>query len=135
MAAVESAMAERGHLLFVYGSLKRGQSNHRLLASAEFVAEALTVEPAFRLVDLGPYPALVRSAEAPLSIVGELFRIDEATLVAVDRLESNGSLYQRELLEVAELEEPARRHQAWTYLYLRPIRRRRLWPGAQWSRP
>ena len=122
------------HLVFVYGSLKRGQSNHRPLATAEFVSQARTVERAFRLVDLGPYPAMIRSEEESQSIVGELFRVDDDTLAAVDRLESNGSLYLREELSVAELNAPDRLHTAWGYLYLRPIGYKKLWPTGEWSR-
>lgn len=123
------------HLVFVYGSLKRGQSNFWLMATAEFIARARTAEQAFRLLDLTAFPALIRTDEGPLSIVGELFAIDDNTLAAVDRLEDNGNLYQREPITVTETDDPMRQHEAWTYLYIRPLRRYRLWPSDEWSRP
>src|SRR5262249_33200892 len=55
--------------IFVYGSLLRGLVNHDKLEGALFLREAAT-EPAFELVDLGAYPALVRGGRQ--SISGEL---------------------------------------------------------------
>ena len=42
-------------LVFVYGTLKRGERNHYFLASAEYLGPAFT-EPLYRMIDCGPYP-------------------------------------------------------------------------------
>jgi gamma-glutamylaminecyclotransferase len=123
-------------LVFVYGSLKRGFGNHRLLANSEFVGTGLT-EPRYRLINLGPYPAMIESTDDPLSITGELYRIDEQTLADLDRLEGEGVLYRRIVTTITALEGGAcdqrvDTHSAWTYLWMRSPAEHPLWPTATW---
>jgi gamma-glutamylcyclotransferase (GGCT)/AIG2-like uncharacterized protein YtfP len=67
-------MAERRECrLFVYGTLRQGEVNHGLLAGARLIGMA-TTPPAFYLVDLGPYAALVRGGA--LAVTGELYAVD-----------------------------------------------------------
>ena len=61
-------------LLFVYGTLKRGCRNHRLIADQRYLGVA-TTEPRYRLYDLGPYPGLVRDDAAGLTVAGELWEV------------------------------------------------------------
>jgi gamma-glutamylaminecyclotransferase len=82
----------RGVTLFVYGTLLRGQANHRLLAGARFLRAAATV-PAYDLADLGPYPALVPGGGT--AIAGELYAVPRATLAALDAFEGHPSFYRR----------------------------------------
>jgi gamma-glutamylaminecyclotransferase len=111
-AAVAAARGDTGvggsHRVFVYGTLKRGFYNHRLLesSSASFVAEASTRRP-MRLV-LGEYgvPYLMKdedaSTDAPMSRVpGELWVVDDEGLDALDVLEGvSVGMYERVTLEV-----------------------------------
>jgi gamma-glutamylaminecyclotransferase len=120
------------HLVFVYGSLKRGERNHALLRAVEFRGEART-EQQFRLYALPFFPALVRDPADPQSIVGEVYAVDDTTLRLLDRLEANGRLYQRELIHVNCLERPHESLLAWTYLYLGDLRGARPWPDERWS--
>lgn len=86
--------------LFVYGSLLRGEDNHAFLAAApgaRFLGEDRT-KPCFRLVSLGPYPALVRGGAA--AVVGEVYEVDEPTLISLDILEDHPDLYCRSTIEV-----------------------------------
>jgi gamma-glutamylcyclotransferase (GGCT)/AIG2-like uncharacterized protein YtfP len=85
--------------IFVYGSLKRGESNHRLLARARFLGRAHTA-PFFELYDLGAFPAMV--AGGFTSVAGELYEVDEETLAAIDRLEGHPTLYRRTPTPLAE---------------------------------
>jgi len=81
-------------LLFVYGSLKRGQANHQQLRAAEYLTSARTAAHfALRVVD--GYPALV---PGPRVILGELYRIAAAALPALDEFE--GPSYVREWVQL-----------------------------------
>jgi gamma-glutamylcyclotransferase (GGCT)/AIG2-like uncharacterized protein YtfP len=81
--------AAPGLLLFVYGSLKRGQPNHHELGPGRFVAEVSTV-PQFALRVMAGYPLLVAGAQ---SIRGELFTLPVPHLASLDAFE--GEAYQR----------------------------------------
>jgi gamma-glutamylcyclotransferase (GGCT)/AIG2-like uncharacterized protein YtfP len=82
-------------LLFVYGSLKRGQANHRELSAARFIATVRTA-PTFALRDIAGYPALVPGDRA---ISGELYELPRQSLPRLDEFEGEG--YLRETIELA----------------------------------
>lgn len=87
-----SGQTEKRHLLFVYGTLKRGQPNHHFLAGALFLGEDQT-RPEFTMYDLGAFPGVVAGGSS--SISGELYELDDSTLARVDRLEGHPSFYER----------------------------------------
>jgi len=95
-------------LLFVYGTLKRGQKNHFRLADQEFLGEAVTA-PGYRVFDLGPHPGLVRDAATGLAVRGELFAVNDRCLAELDAFEEVPTWFARELIEVAGYE------QVWAY--------------------
>lgn len=83
-------------LLFVYGTLKRGCSNHRHMAGHTFVGEART-RPGFRLYDVGGYPGLVAAPDDRDGVRGEVWSVDAAGLEHLDRFEGVAEgLYRRE---------------------------------------
>ena len=95
--------------VFVYGSLKRGFSNHALLYGAAFLGEYVT--PArYTMYDLGPYPAVSIGGETPIS--GEVFAVDGRILAALDELEDYPQVYDRILVRT-----PFGR----TWMYVMPI--------------
>lgn len=83
--------------ILVYGSLKKGYGNHRLLERATFLGQATTV-PSFTLLDLGHFPGIVRSGSTP--VMGELYEVDAETLARLDRLEGHPGFYRREAIDV-----------------------------------
>ena len=83
--------------VFVYGTLLRGQPNHRLLKGAVFIGDART-EARFELVDLGPFPAMTGGGVT--RVVGELYVVDASTLSALDRLEGHPRFYRRQRIRV-----------------------------------
>lgn len=92
--------AARTHAtVFVYGTLLRGEPNHRLLVGARFAGDARTT-PRHRLVDLGAFPAMVDGGDT--SVAGELYEVDAATLAALDRLEGHPRFYERRPVALAD---------------------------------
>jgi gamma-glutamylcyclotransferase (GGCT)/AIG2-like uncharacterized protein YtfP len=82
-------------LLFVYGTLKRGCSNHHQLASQTFVGAARTI-PGFSLFDLGGYPGIAAKPDDRAGVVGEVWSVDAAALEELDRFEGvHEGLYRR----------------------------------------
>jgi gamma-glutamylcyclotransferase (GGCT)/AIG2-like uncharacterized protein YtfP len=86
-------------LVFVYGTLLRGEGNHRLLSRARFVGPAMTM-PAYRMHSLGGFPGVV--AGGSQSIVGEVFEVNEDQLAALDQLEDHPSLYRRQPIQLTD---------------------------------
>jgi gamma-glutamylaminecyclotransferase len=95
-------MSRRKHLIFTYGTLMRDEINHGLLATARFVAEAHT-EPCFELFDLGHFPAM--SAGGQTVVHGEVYAVDDQTLIRLDRLEGHPGFYQRTPIRLADGQE------------------------------
>lgn len=84
--------------LFVYGTLKRGQSNHGYLRGQQFISMAMT-QPRYRLHDLGGYPGMVLDECDGISIHGEIWDVDAECLALLDKLEDiEGGEYIRELI-------------------------------------
>ncbi len=115
----------REQLLFVYGTLLRGEASHELLAGARFVREAKTA-PRFSLVDLGTYPGVVRGGD--VAIAGELWVVDIPTLARVDVNEGHPVLFKRQPVELEDGTE------ADAYLLdLDQVRGRRRIRGGSWK--
>lgn len=79
-------------LLFVYGTLMRGEPNHGRLAGARFLGEAVTC-PVFTMISLGGFPAILEGGTT--AIVGELYDVTPRILQGCDRLEGHPSFYER----------------------------------------
>ena len=83
------------HLIFVYGTLKRGGRNHHHLAEQTFVGPART-SPGVRLFDLGGFPGLVAQAADRDGVSGEVWSVDAECLQRLDDLEGvPEGLYRR----------------------------------------
>lgn len=83
--------------VFVYGTLKEGFGNHRILKYSEYWADAVTVDR-YNFFTLGPFPAVVKTNNDRLDLYrvdGEIYKVDDVVLKRLDALEGNGQLYQR----------------------------------------
>ncbi len=109
------------HNVFVYGTLKRGLYNHRLLerGNARFMGEVRTkrAQHVMLLADAG-YPYLVKSTTDDARVIdGELYSVDDDTLTLLDELEEvSTGMYTRETIEVERREEPRSTQEAYYYL-------------------
>lgn len=105
-------------LLFVYGTLKRGGSNHRFLADQQFVSVAQT-QPGYRLYNVGGYPGLVVAPDEFVGITGEVWRVAPACLERLDEFEGVGEgLYRRERVP---LQAPFEFQSVDAYYYAREV--------------
>jgi gamma-glutamylcyclotransferase (GGCT)/AIG2-like uncharacterized protein YtfP len=77
-------------VIFVYGTLLRGNCNHdRFLSGSKYLGEGRL--SGYALYNLGSYPGVKQKEED--SVKGEVYSIDSETLVRINRLEGEGSLY------------------------------------------
>ena len=82
------------HKVFVYGTLKRGYTaNAMLLADAEYIGEFVTTKK-YRMYDLGPFPSVIQADDGHY-IMGEIYEVDDDTLIQLDTLEGVPRLYAR----------------------------------------
>jgi gamma-glutamylcyclotransferase (GGCT)/AIG2-like uncharacterized protein YtfP len=109
-------------LLFVYGTLKRGQPNHGRLQGARCLGLA-SLQGAC-LFDLGPFPMAIAGEGR---VAGELYAVASADLPDLDAFEGCPRLYQRHWLPLTD-----GRH-AWVYLgQPRQVRHVPQLVGGQW---
>jgi gamma-glutamylcyclotransferase (GGCT)/AIG2-like uncharacterized protein YtfP len=79
-------------LVFAYGSLRKGESDHGALEAAEFVGNAHTVSN-YRLVDLGVYPAMIEFKG--FRVFGEVYAVTRDIRRHLDVLKEVPVLFQR----------------------------------------
>ncbi len=94
--------------VFVYGTLRRGERNHHVLAGAPRLGRH-TTRAEYTLYDTGAYPAA--TAPGTTAVRGEVYTVDAATFEALDVLEDYPMLYTRRRIET-----PFGR--AWIYLWI-----------------
>lgn len=79
-------------IIAVYGTLKKGCSNHQLLSDCKYIGNGVT-PPKYDLVDLNYFPGLVDGENI---VEVELYEVDNKDLLILDRLEGVPTLYTRE---------------------------------------
>src|SRR5262249_9905571 len=87
-------------VLFLYGSLKRGLSNHHRMAGQEYLGDAMT-PPSYRIIEIGQYGGMIRDDENGLAVKGELWAGDAKCLADLDGFESGEGLWMRVPVKVA----------------------------------
>ena|SRR5689334_14325654 len=80
------------HKVFVYGTLKYGKSNHKLLSTSELVGQAET-EPAFNMFALGYFPGCAIGGNT--KIKGEVYKVNDEVLKKLDWLEGHPNHFKR----------------------------------------
>jgi gamma-glutamylcyclotransferase (GGCT)/AIG2-like uncharacterized protein YtfP len=119
--------------IFVYGTLKQGEHNGFLFDGygCQYIGEG--VVPGCALIDMGGCPGMVITHCDPMDFAkGEIYEAAhiEALLHQLDRLENEGRLYKRVMLEVQTKQGS---FDCWTYLYIPHIARNNFVKGGNWS--
>lgn len=85
-----------GIRVFVYGTLKRGRSNHGVLAKAEFLGRC-KLPGRHTMVDLRYYPGMVFNPKATEDtyVLGEVYRVSKEQLDTLDIIEGHPDYYVR----------------------------------------
>ena len=124
-------------LVFVYGSLRRGQRAHPRLRPAAVCLGPASVRG--HLHDCGPYPAARPGRQPAAQVRGELYRLTRpGVLAALDRYEGCDPLapsvgeYRRERVMVCLA---GRRLSAWVYWHNGPLRGARRIRSGLWRGP
>ena len=111
-------------LVFVYGTLRRGGSNHFRMAGATFHSVG-TVKA--RLYHIDWFPGIVLGPGAD-AVIGEVFAVPPAVLGALDAFE--GPEYRRVRVEVHG--EATRMPEVWIWEWLGPVDESRRIPHGDW---
>jgi gamma-glutamylaminecyclotransferase len=85
---------EQEELVFVYGTLKRGYSNNRLLNNATYLGKATTMSRWAMIGKNMPFPYLLEIDPKGHKISGEVYAVDKNTKRALDRLEGTPHHYK-----------------------------------------
>ena len=80
-----------GQIIFVYGTLMRGEFNHHYMKDAYFLGEGTV--PGFRKAQRNGLPVAVEDESD--EIHGEYYRVGDRLLKRLDELEGEGVLYRR----------------------------------------
>jgi len=87
--------------VFVYGTLKKGYSNHGILEGSKFIGTKIIKGSLYELI---AYPGLKAGSD---NIQGEVYLVNAQTFSRLDYLEHNGKMYQRYLI-----------NGMWTYFFI-----------------
>lgn len=99
--------------LFVYGTLKKGFSNHHYLKTATLLGIAKTALPYPMILKHKAFPYLINKPKKGLQVKGELYQIDYPTLLKIDELEGYPEHYTR--CEIDVLKENDQKERALVY--------------------
>ncbi|MEO7600550.1 MAG: gamma-glutamylcyclotransferase family protein [Opitutus sp.] len=125
-------MSAEHHLIFVYGTLKRGGSNQHFMRGQTFQGKGHTTA-GFRLINLGTYPGMIAAPNSSESVSGELWLVDSDCLAQLDALEGLGEgLYRRERIRLLE---PFADRVIETYLFAQDVAGRPTIPDGRWLEP
>ncbi|MFT3991455.1 MAG: gamma-glutamylcyclotransferase family protein [Luteolibacter sp.] len=126
-------MHDQLSLVFVYGTLRRGGTNHFRMDGTEFVAEGAVIG---RMYAIDWYPGLVLDPEGD-RIVGEVYAVGSARLRALDEFEGvsaeeENSEYRR--VKTMFFSNEGDPFEAWVWEWLGPVDESRRISHGNWLR-
>ena len=121
-------MDKNKHLVGVYGSLRRGQSNHHYYLSESDYKGTFTTEPEYTLHSLSWYPGLKQNGNH--SVVMEVYEVDEKTLETLNRLEGYRPGEKVSFYDRIEINTPWGK--AFTYIYVNELSKDSIVESGDW---
>ena len=106
------------HHVFVYGSLKKGFGNHRVLKMNDGVllSDNVMIFGA-KMYNVGAFPCITFSDNPSDVVHGELYVVNNNTLKALDMLEGYPDFYDRKQVYIYDEDNPAYQTEAWVYYW------------------
>lgn len=98
------------HTVAVYGSLRQGLHNHRLLTNAEYLGTDNI--PGFDMYSMGGFPFL-KPSDTEAKTVIEVYNVTDDEFTRLDHLEGYPSFYDRKQV-------PTKHGDAWIYFIDEP---------------
>ena len=86
-------------LLFVYGTLRTGESRHSVMSQSDYLGVYETI-PKYTMYDLGAFPCITFNGKT--SIVGDVFEVNDYTLDLCDMIEGHPDYYTRMPIELLD---------------------------------
>ena len=108
------------NLVAVYGTLLKGQDNHRLIANSKLLGNAII--HGFNMFNIGSFPGI---KEGDNHIEIEVYEVDNDTFKRLDILEGYPYLYDRKLIHTMYGD-------AWIYVYNGNINSREEISSGSW---
>ena len=116
------------HLVAVYGSLRKKQSNYEYHLSNSTYKGTFTTEPEYTMHSLSYYPGLKLNGNH--SIVMEVYEVDEDTLKNLNRLEGYYPGEKSTFYDRIEIDTPWGR--AFTYIYVNELSKESIVESGDW---
>lgn len=117
-------MQDNDTLVFVYGTLKSGFPNHRVLRGSRFVDDGYT-RNRFFFANLGRFPAILQDENCTefknlrkVVVHGEIYSVNDSTLKDLDSLEGYPDLYTRKIIPITTYKGTLN---CWTYFLNVPL--------------
>lgn len=105
-------MSDGKHHVFVYGTLKDGFSNNRLLKDAEFISRGCTILP-YRMYETGGFPVVFQEHQDG-NVSGECYAVTDEQLKRLDSLEGHPNFFERREIAV-DLGDTGIQQTCWMY--------------------
>lgn len=118
---------ERNILIAVYGTLRQGNGNHRLIEDAYYKG-TYTTEPIYNLYNLGGFPGLKEGGKA--AVVMEVYAVNLEEARRVDGLEGYTPGEQATFYDKIQIKTPW--GQAGVYTYVRQPNESSLIKSGDW---
>ena len=84
--------------IFVYGTLLTEERNHYLLENSILIGNGYIKD--YFMFNVGTYPGIQKSKYNNKIVLGEVYKVNDETMVLLDELEEVGYLYKKELVPV-----------------------------------
>ena len=99
------------NVIAVYGTLKKGYGNHRLLINQRFVGKGTTTDRYPLIINGLPY--LMQEKGKGHNVEVEVYKVDDDTFDSIDALEGHPNFYERE--ETSITMKSGKKITAWIY--------------------